>query len=69
MELGRLDAETTANVGLIEGGTASNVVAGHCRIEGEARALDDERAAAAISAMVDACTWAAGEQAATSTLT
>ena len=44
MELGRLDEETTANVGVIEGGTASNVVAGRCRIEGEARSLDDEQA-------------------------
>ena len=32
MELGRLDEETTANVGLIEGGTSGNVVPGHCRI-------------------------------------
>ena len=32
MELGRLDEETTANVGLIEGGTSGNVVAGHCGI-------------------------------------
>ena len=32
MELGRLEEETTANVGMIEGGTASNVVPGHCRI-------------------------------------
>jgi tripeptide aminopeptidase len=61
MELGRLDEETTANVGLIEGGTASNVVPGRCRIEGEARSLDDGRASAAIGAMVDACTWAASE--------
>jgi tripeptide aminopeptidase len=61
MELGRLDEETTANVGLIEGGTASNVVPGSCRIEGEARGIDGERAAATIGAMVDACTWAAGE--------
>src|SRR5213076_1498923 len=30
MKLGRLDEETTANVGMIEGGTASNVIAGHC---------------------------------------
>jgi tripeptide aminopeptidase len=62
MELGRLDEETTANVGMIEGGTASNVVAGHCRILGEARSVDGERAAATIGEMVDACTWAAGEQ-------
>jgi tripeptide aminopeptidase len=62
MKLGRLDEETTANVGMIEGGTASNVVAGHCRILGEARSVDGERAAAVIGEMVDACTWAAGEQ-------
>jgi tripeptide aminopeptidase len=62
MKLGRLDEETTANVGMIEGGTASNVVAGHCRIVGEARSVDGERAAAVIGEMVDACTWAAGEQ-------
>jgi len=62
MKLGRLDEETTANVGIIEGGTASNVVAGHCRILGEARSVDGVRAAATIGEMVDACTWAAGEQ-------
>jgi len=61
MELGRLDDETTANVGVIGGGTASNVVAGRCRIEGEARSLDDARASEAIGAMVDSCTWAASE--------
>lgn len=61
MRLGRLDEETTANVGVIEGGVASNVVAGHCRLEGEARSLDDGKAAEALSAMVDACTWAASE--------
>src|SRR5262245_3771085 len=61
MKLGRLDEETTANVGMIEGGTASNVVAGHCRILGEARSVDGERAGATVGQMVDACTWAAGE--------
>ena len=61
MELGRLDDETTANVGVITGGTASNVVAGHCRVDGEARSLDDERASKTIGEMVDACTWAASE--------
>jgi tripeptide aminopeptidase len=62
MKLGRLDEETTANVGMIEGGTASNVVAGHCRILGEARSVDGERAAATIGEMVDACTWGASQQ-------
>jgi tripeptide aminopeptidase len=61
MELGRLDDETTANLGVIEGGTASNVVAGSCSLVGEARSIDGERAAAVIGAMVEACTWAAGE--------
>ena len=61
MDLGRLDEETTANIGIIEGGSASNIVAGHCRIEGEARSIDPERAAATVGAMVDACSWAASE--------
>ena len=34
MELGRLDEGTTANVGLIAGGTSGNVVPGHCWIAG-----------------------------------
>ena len=61
MRLGRLDDETTANVGTIRGGTASNVVPGHCRLDGEARSLDDDRANKTVGAMVDACTWAASE--------
>jgi tripeptide aminopeptidase len=61
MDLGRLDDETTANVGVIEGGTASNVVPGTCRLLGEARSIDGGRAAEVIGNMVDACTWAAGE--------
>ena len=61
MKLGRLDEETTANVGVIEGGTATNVVPAHCRIDCEARSLDDFRATATISKMVDGCTWAASE--------
>jgi len=61
MELGRLNEKTTANVGVIHGGSASNVVPGRCRIQGEARSLDDELASRTIGAMVDACTWAASE--------
>ncbi len=61
MRLGRLDEETTANIGLIDGGTATNVVAGRCRVEGEARSIDEEKAAATTSNLVDACTWAASE--------
>ena len=46
MRLGRLDDETTANAGTIEGGTAANVVAERCVVELEARSLDDERGGA-----------------------
>ncbi len=61
MRLGRLDEETTANVGVIRGGTASNVVAGACRVEAEARSLDEEKVSEATANIVDACTWAASE--------
>jgi tripeptide aminopeptidase len=61
MELGRIDDETTANVGVIAGGTAPNVVAGRCRVEAEARGVDAGRAEEVAQHMVDACTWAAGE--------
>jgi tripeptide aminopeptidase len=54
MPFGRIDPETTANVGRIEGGSAStNVVADRCRIEGECRSLDHARADALIAELVD----------------
>jgi tripeptide aminopeptidase len=61
MELGRLDQETTANVGVIAGGTSGNVVPGHCEIVAESRSLDSERAAEVAGALSDACAWGAGE--------
>jgi tripeptide aminopeptidase len=61
MDLGRLDEETTANVGVIEGGTSGNVVPGHCRIVAEARSLDAGRAAVVAAAIGDACAWGASE--------
>jgi tripeptide aminopeptidase len=61
MELGRLDEETTANVGVIEGGTSGNVVPGHCRIVAEARSLDADRAAEVAGSITDACAWGASE--------
>jgi tripeptide aminopeptidase len=53
MRLGRLDAETTANVGMIEGGSAINVVPERCRLEAEVRCLDADRAAAVATEVVD----------------
>src|SRR5947209_6479445 len=59
LEFGRLDAETTRNVGLIDGGTAPNVVAERCTVTCEARAIDHQRAAAVATEIVDAMTEAA----------
>jgi len=54
MRIGRLDAETTTNVGRIDGGSPSlNVVPDRCRIEAEARSLDDARVEAVMEEMVD----------------
>jgi tripeptide aminopeptidase len=61
MELGRLDEETTANVGLIAGGTSGNVVPGKCEIVAESRSLDAGRAAAVAGLLSDACAWGASE--------
>jgi tripeptide aminopeptidase len=62
MELGRLDEKTTANVGLIDGGTALNVVAERCHVELETRSLDDARAAEVAARIVDAITEAASDR-------
>ncbi|HEY7951192.1 MAG TPA: M20/M25/M40 family metallo-hydrolase [Solirubrobacterales bacterium] len=61
MKLGRLDEETTANVGVISGGTSGNVVPGHCAIVAEARSLDSGRAAEVAGSLSDACAWGASE--------
>jgi tripeptide aminopeptidase len=60
LRLGRLDDETTANAGRIEGGVAANVVPEHCRVELEARSLDRERAGALVTEILDVLTDAAG---------
>ncbi|NMA81945.1 MAG: M20/M25/M40 family metallo-hydrolase [Jeotgalicoccus halophilus] len=43
MELGRIDEETTANIGTIKGGQATNIVADHAEILAEVRSLSDEK--------------------------
>jgi tripeptide aminopeptidase len=54
MPLGRIDAETTSNIGLIRGGTARNVVPATAEIEGEARSRDEAKLEQQTGAMVDA---------------
>jgi tripeptide aminopeptidase len=61
MELGRIDEETTANVGVIAGGTSGNVVPGHCSLLAEARSIDAARAAGVAGSLSDDCAWGASE--------
>lgn len=43
MKLGRIDSETTANVGLIEGGAAVNIVPNTVTVKAESRSHDTEK--------------------------
>jgi tripeptide aminopeptidase len=43
MKLGRIDEETTANIGVIQGGEATNIVTNLVTLRGEARSLDDSK--------------------------
>lgn len=43
MRLGRIDEETTANIGVIEGGMAINIVPDSVRLRGEARSHSDDK--------------------------
>ncbi len=62
MPHGRLDSETTANVGGIRGGSqGTNVVAEHCTFVAEARSLDPAKADAVVAQIVDAVHDAANE--------
>src|SRR5207302_7741965 len=60
LRLGRIDDETTANVGLIEGGTAGNIVPEWCTFLAEARSHDERKPAELVQEMLDPITFAAG---------
>lgn len=60
LRLGRVDEETTANVGMIEGGTAGNIVPEWCTFRAEARSHDERKLAELVQEMLDAFTFAAG---------
>ena len=59
MRLGRLDEETTANVGKVHGGVARNIVPDRCVLNGEARSHDEAKLADVVQEMLDACSFAA----------
>jgi tripeptide aminopeptidase len=60
MPLGRLDDETTANVGTIRGGSGVNVVPERCSLVAEARSLDDGKVEETVKRIVDALYDGAG---------
>ena len=61
MPHGRIDEQTTANVGSIHGGSGStNVVPERCRLLAEARSLDPDRVEEVVARMIDAVHDGAG---------
>jgi tripeptide aminopeptidase len=53
MRLGRIDHETTANIGKIEGGIACNIIPRTVRLEGEARSHDPAKLEEQTAHMID----------------
>jgi tripeptide aminopeptidase len=60
LRLGRVDDETTANVGMINGGTAGNIIPEWCTLDAEARSHDERKLADLVQEMLDAFSFAAG---------
>lgn len=52
MAVGRIDPETTSNIGIISGGMATNIVPEQCVVEGESRSINPEKAKSQIEHMV-----------------
>jgi tripeptide aminopeptidase len=59
LRLGRLDTETTANVGVIQGGTARNIVPEFCSFLAEARCHDEAKLAELVREMGETIAFAA----------
>ena len=62
LRLGRIDEETTANVGLISGGTAGNIIPEWCSFLAEARSHDERKLTDIVQEMLDAMTFAAAAE-------
>jgi tripeptide aminopeptidase len=60
LRLGRVDEDSTANVGTITGGTATNIVPEWCTFVAEARSHNERKLADLVQEMQDAITFAAG---------
>ena len=59
LRLGRVDDETTANVGVISGGTGGNIVPEWCTFLAEARCHDEGKLGDVVQEMLDAISFAA----------
>jgi tripeptide aminopeptidase len=59
LRLGRVDEDSTANVGRIDGGTARNIVPEWCTVTAEARSHDEAKLAGLVQEMLDAFGFAA----------
>jgi len=59
LELGRIDAETTCNLGVIKGGDAINIVPKKVQVDGEVRSHDDRKLTEVTQRMIDAFQGAA----------
>jgi tripeptide aminopeptidase len=57
--LGRIDAETSANVGVVTGGTARNVVPEWCSFQAEVRSHDERKATELVREMLETAAFAA----------
>ncbi|KXS41948.1 MAG: hypothetical protein AWU54_1481 [Candidatus Frackibacter sp. T328-2] len=55
LRLGRIDEETTANIGVIEGGEATNIVADRLTIKGEARSIDEDKLTELVNEIKGVC--------------
>jgi tripeptide aminopeptidase len=57
MRLGRIDEETTANIGRIDGGQSggTNIVAARCTVLGEVRSLDPSKAEDLVAEIIACC--------------
>jgi tripeptide aminopeptidase len=57
--LGRIDEETSANVGVLSGGTARNVVPEWCSLEAEVRSHDERKVTELVREMLETAAFAA----------
>ena len=62
MDIGRLDKETTANIGIINGGKATNIVPDFVEVRAESRSLVEEKLVKVTESMAKAFIEAAGSE-------